>query len=294
MTKTPRIVSLCPSNTEILFTLGLLPYVVGIDNYSDFPADLLLSIPRLGPDLQIDIAKMVSLKPDIIFSSLSVPGMEKVVEGVEKTGILQYVLTPHSVTDILHDTMAVAEACSPWFPDIVQQAQRITSFLERRVTKVKTATDSLSYRPSLYWEWWPKPIYSPAKNNWLTEISELAGGRNIFAMESADQICCDDERVIKEDPDYFLAVWTGVAQNKVPLEKIKTRQAWQRTKCFQSRQLYILCEGLFCRPSPRLMSGLEQLACILHPQLVRELELPLPHHVAPIRQWSGHWMGELT
>ena len=82
-----RIASLTPSNTEIVHALGLVNQLVGVDNYSDYPVKELLNVPRLGPDLQINMDDLVAVKPDLVLASLSVPGMEKVVEDIKQTGI---------------------------------------------------------------------------------------------------------------------------------------------------------------------------------------------------------------
>ena len=71
-----RIISLCPSNTELVHYLGLTQYLVGVDDYSDWPNSI-KSLPKLGPDLNINIDLVESLKPDLVLASLSVPGMEK-------------------------------------------------------------------------------------------------------------------------------------------------------------------------------------------------------------------------
>lgn len=88
-----RIVSLTASNTEIVWVLGCLDQLVGVDDHSDFPAEV-SCIPRVGPDLQVNLDKVETLKPDLVLSSLSVPGMERVVEGLERRGIPQVLLDP--------------------------------------------------------------------------------------------------------------------------------------------------------------------------------------------------------
>ena len=59
-----RIVSLTCSNTEIVCALGCADRLVGVDNHSDYPAQVVKRTPRVGPDLTIDIQKVVDLKPD--------------------------------------------------------------------------------------------------------------------------------------------------------------------------------------------------------------------------------------
>ena len=89
-----RVVSLTCSNTEIVCALGQSGLLVGVDDYSDFPPQPLKGMPRVGKDLDIDMDKVVALKPDLILASLTVPGHERVVEAVAKTGTyaLVYVL----------------------------------------------------------------------------------------------------------------------------------------------------------------------------------------------------------
>src|SRR5690606_14154443 len=89
-----RIVSLCPSNTEILYLLGLKDRIVGVDDYSDWPKEV-NRLPKCGPDLDIDIDKVKSLRPDLVIASLSVPGMEKNIEGLKREGIPHLILAPN-------------------------------------------------------------------------------------------------------------------------------------------------------------------------------------------------------
>ena len=97
-----RIVSLACSNTEILFALGLGAQVVGVDDWSDFPPQV-GGLPRVGPDLGIDMAKVAGLEPDLILASLSVPGMERNIPALERLGVPFLVLDPKSLHDVFGD-----------------------------------------------------------------------------------------------------------------------------------------------------------------------------------------------
>jgi iron complex transport system substrate-binding protein len=257
----PRIVSLTPSNTEIVHALGLINQLVGVDDYSDYPFDALQNVPRLGPDLQIRIDDVMALKPDLVLASLSVPGMENVVEKVEKSGLRYVVLDPKTLSDIWEDIRLVGNLTNR-----SKRAEQVIADLTSRVKRIQQKSDQLLSRPDrpkLYWEWWPKPCISPGKRNWLTEISELVGARNIFDDIDAVSVIDAGKQVIERNPDYIFAVWCGVQASKVPIDKIYLRQGWSNVSAIQSNQVYVLEEGLFCRPSPRLVDGLEVLARIL-------------------------------
>jgi len=75
-----RIVSLTCSNTEIVCALGLSHYLVGVDNHSDYPAEVVAHLPRVGPDLDIDAQRVAALKPDLVLASLTVPGHERILD----------------------------------------------------------------------------------------------------------------------------------------------------------------------------------------------------------------------
>lgn len=104
-----RIISLCPSNTEVLGYLGLADQLIGVDDFSDWPKSV-HHLPRLGPDLSIDIDMVEKLNPDLVIASLSVPGMEKNVEELNKRKIPHIILNPQSLSDIQNDLVLTGKA----------------------------------------------------------------------------------------------------------------------------------------------------------------------------------------
>lgn len=82
-----RIVSLCPSNTELIAYLKCEHLLVAIDDYSDWPQSI-QGLPRLGPDLSINMDAVEEAKPDLVLASLSVPGMERNIEELKNESFL--------------------------------------------------------------------------------------------------------------------------------------------------------------------------------------------------------------
>ncbi|WP_051662837.1 cobalamin-binding protein [Alicyclobacillus macrosporangiidus] len=288
----PRIVSLCPSNTELVHALGLSDCLVGVDLYSDYPPDAVEGLPRVGPDLDIDVDRVAALRPDLTLCSLSVPGMERVVQAISAAGLPHLVFSPHSVADIFADLRRLEDALPGAVPP--GRAEAIIDGLRERIDRVQDAAATVAWRPRLYWEWWPHPIFSPASGNWLTEISWLAGAENVFADRPGDQVQDDGSAVIQEKPDFLLAVWTGVVQHKVPLAKLLHRPGWGEIPAIRNRRVFILAEGLYCRPSPRLIDGLEQLFVLVHPDAAARAGLPPASHHAPVRTADGRWLDGVT
>ncbi|WP_286232128.1 cobalamin-binding protein [Neobacillus mesonae] len=253
-----RVISICPSNTEIMEYLRLTHLLVGVDDYSDWPATV-RELPKLGPDLSINMDLVEELQPDMVLASLSVPGMEKKVEALKERGIPHIVLNPQSLKEIQEDLLKTAE--------ILREREKGLKAVEQfrlRLEKVKQRTLNVEHQPSLYWEWWPKPIFTPGKINWLTEISKAAGAVNIFQNVELASVQTDWEDVISRSPEYICLAWVGVRKEKVQKSNVTKRPGYEKLGFANDDRILILEEELYCRPSPRLLDGLEKLVTLIH------------------------------
>ncbi|KZO00441.1 cobalamin-binding protein [Pseudobacillus badius] len=262
-----RLISICPSNTEIIEFLGLAPQLVGIDDYSDWPASI-QHLPKLGPDLDIDMEKVEALQPDLVIASLSVPGMEKNVEQLRKRDIPHIVTNPQSLFEIGRSIEEIADACG-----ISHKGRLLAESYEAQLERFRSASARIGSRPSVYWEWWPKPVFTPGSVNWLTEISELAGASNVFKDKQTANYQTDWEEVRERNPDFILLSWVGVRLEKINPAAVLKRPGWSHLSAVQQQRVSVMEESLFCRPSPRLVSGLDKLSKLVHPEVFQEIEL---------------------
>ncbi|WP_186670008.1 cobalamin-binding protein [Sporosarcina sp. BP05] len=263
-----KLVSICPSNTELLAYLGLIHQLVAVDDFSDWPKSI-NTLPRLGPDLSIDMDKLELYEPDLVLASLSVPGMEKNIEELEKRMIPHIILDPQSLNDIADDLLTVGRACG-----IEERALQIRLEYLSFINEMKKRATTVEETPRLYWEWWPKPVFTPGSINWLTEISSIAGGLNEFRDVELASVQTDWEDVLNREPDYILLAWVGVRINKVKKEVVLKRPGWRDLAAVKSDRLSVMEEELYCRPSPRLLEGALKLAKMIHPEEYADLQLP--------------------
>jgi iron complex transport system substrate-binding protein len=256
-----RLISICPSNTELLAYLGLEHLLVGIDDFSDWPSHI-NHLPKLGPDLSINMDKLEQLQPDLVLASLSVPGMEKNIEELEKRNIPHIVLNPQTLEEIANNLLLVGKmiGATEIAEDVVSRYNRFVSTYQSLAMEIKT-------KPTLYWEWWPKPIFSPGGVNWLTEISSLSGGTNIFQHVPIASHQTEWDEIVRINPDHICLVWVGVKQSKMKPALIKKRPGSEKVHGVLHDNIHVLEEPLYCRPSPRLLVGLKKLAAILHPSV---------------------------
>lgn len=252
-----RIVSLCPSNTEIIEFLGFTHWLVGVDDFSDWPKEV-LKLPRVGPDLSIDMDHVERLKPDLVLASLSVPGMEKNIYELEVRKIPHIVLNPQNFDDIKEDLLATAKAIG----QSEAGAAAASHYQATREEIIARGKRRLSC-PSLYWEWWPKPVFTPGKINWLTEMSRMVGARNIFEDVEIASVQTDWEDVKKRNPDIICLAWVGVRKTKIQPEVVLKRPGWDEMEAVKANKIFVLEEELYCRPSPRLLEGAEKLLNLL-------------------------------
>jgi iron complex transport system substrate-binding protein len=253
-----RVISICPSNTELIEYLGLSSQLVGIDDYSDWPKSI-SNLPRLGPDLSINMELVEQLKPDLVLASLSVPGMEKNVVALKERGIPHLVLNPQSLIDIETDLIRTADALQN-----KERGLEAASKFRSRLESVRAKWENAEFKPSIYWEWWPKPIFTPGKLNWLTEISKAAGGINLFADVELASVQTEWQDVVNRKPDFICIAWVGVRREKIQKGMVKKRPGFELLTELNDEKILILEEELFCRPSPRLLDGLEKLARLIH------------------------------
>jgi iron complex transport system substrate-binding protein len=249
-----RLVSLCPSNTEIVAALGLTDQLVGVDDWSDTVE--VAGLPRVGSDLAADVDRIVELSPDLVLASLSVPGMEKNVAALQERGVPHIVLDPETLAGTLESILTAGEAIG-----VPQRAKQVVSELRERIAAA--AARAVSGHPSLYWEWWPKPLITPGRDSWITEMSRLAGGRNLFEDLPVRSKPVTDQDVLSRDPDVIMLCWCGTLQRVQKVEAVAKRSGWPDLAAVREGRVFAVPEALYGRPGPRLVEGLELLVDLL-------------------------------
>jgi len=207
------------------------------------------------------------LAPDLVLASLSVPGMEKNIEELNKRSIPHIVLNPQSLLDIEKDLIITANVMGhPEKGDIA------ASTFHNQIKRLKQIADGIEKKPTLYWEWWPKPVFTPGQTNWLTEISRLAGAENIYCDVELASVQTDWDDVYRRNPDYICLAWVGVRKAKVNPETVIRRPNWLGLEAVKNKRILVLEEELYCRPSPRLLEGAVRLAKKIHPEEFSNIE----------------------
>jgi iron complex transport system substrate-binding protein len=248
-----RIVSICPSNTEILCALGFSEALVGLDRSSDWPPGI-RALPRVGPDLDVDVQTLADLRPDLVFSSLSVPGMEQNLARLDAAGIPQVVVDAQSLEQVYRSILLIGRVLGA-----AERAHALIAEMRARLSTVEEQARALPRRPKVFLEWWPKPVIVPGKACWTTEMIRLAGGESLFADLELRSTPVENDRILERPPDLMLTCWCGVPHHKQRPEKMGERTGWERLEAVQKGRMYAAEECYFGRPGPRIVEGVEWL-----------------------------------
>jgi iron complex transport system substrate-binding protein len=250
-----RVVSLTCSNTEIVAALGCAGMLVGVDDHSDWPPEVVAGLPRVGPDLQIDVERVAALEPDLVLASLTVPGHEAVVAALARAGLPFVAPEPTSLADVARDVRDVARRLG-----VAERGEEVAAAMERELAG---GAPVAGRRPRILLQWWPKPVIAPGRLSWASELIALTGGENPLAGEEVKSRSLTDDEVREVAPDAVVLSWCGVAPEKVRPEVVLANPAWQDLDFVRQRRVYLVPEALVGRPSPRLVEGCRALAGIV-------------------------------
>lgn len=241
------------SNTEIVCALGRADWLVGVDDHSDYPADVVAGLPRIGADLDIDIEKISRLAPDLVITSLTVPGHERCVEKIRDAGFAHIVTQPHTLADVANDIRRLGRAL---------KAKRAAARIAGRFESLAGRPPPRNPAPVLV-EWWPKPVIAPGRRSWVNEMLALAGACNPFADIDAESAEISTERAVEAMPEAIVMSWCGVDESKYRPHVVARRQGWQAIPAVRHGRIHAISEAWLGRPGPRLLAGIDRLRAVV-------------------------------
>lgn len=250
-----RIVTTTCSNTEIVCSLGCSDMLVGVDDHSDFPPEVVADLPRVGPDLSVSPEKIKALNPDLVLASLSVPGHEHVISALQAADLPEHHSEPFTLADVYDDILSIAGKIGR-----TEQGQAIVNEM---MTAMPQRSTPHTRKPRILIQWWPKPIIAPGKRSWVNDLIDLAGGCNPLAHEEVTSRPLAFEEIETIDPDAIIIAWCGVKPENYRPEKVLNNPALQNVRAIQNGDVYCIAEAHLGRPSPRLIDGYRDLCHII-------------------------------
>ena len=255
-----RIVSLAPSNTEILFAIGAGDQVVGRDELSDFPEEA-KAVESIGSAFQnLNTELIVSLQPDLVLAAeINTPEQ---VKQLEDAGLTVYYLNNPTTLEGLYENLNLVAQLTGHESD----AATLVESLKARVAAVDEKIAPLSSRISVFYELDSTDPAKPdtaGRGTFITLLIERAGGYNIASeLEGYPQFSL--EEIVAADPAFIIL---GDSMWGVTPESVATRPGWENLTAVKNENVLPFDDNLVSRPGPRLVDGLEALAKLLRPEL---------------------------
>jgi len=254
------VISLQPSNTEILFELGVGDKVIGVTEYDKWPEEV-KNIEKVSDTMTVNVEKVIELNPDVVFAYTI--GGEEQVQQLESAGVKVFVIkAADSVDDVYGDIEQIAQVMG-----IEDKGKDLVEKIKGQFAELKEKTDKIEQKKKVYFEIAPAPdIWSIGSGTFQQELIAAAGIENMYADQNG-WFSVTEEDIINRNPD---AIITTVNYGKDPTEEIKSRKGWQSITAIQNGAVYELNANILDRPGPRIAEAAELMAKTIYPELFEE------------------------
>jgi iron complex transport system substrate-binding protein len=258
-----RIISLSPPLTEMLFAVGAGGQMIGRDSNSDYPAEA-KKITNVGWTYgKYNLETVVNLKPDLVLAGeITTPEM---VVSLENLGIqVFYFNNPLNLDEMVAMLKAIGTLSGH-----TPEADKLVKDLQMRAAALEVKLTGITSRPTVFYELDatdPSKPYTPGPGTLYTNLISLAGGENIGARLSTTWPQISLEQLLVNDPTYILL---GDANYGTMPEMVGQRAGWQSLTAVKEGRVLPFDDNLLVRYGPRLLDGLEALAKVLHPEIIK-------------------------
>jgi iron complex transport system substrate-binding protein len=258
-----HIVTLAPSDTEILNSLGALDKLVGRDDFSDFPPEV-SRVPSIGSEYpNVNAEAVIALKPDLVLAA-GVTNPDD-VKKLADLGLTVYATSnAKTLDDIYTDIQNVGLLVGKG-----DEATKVVADLKDRVKATADKAKTAATQPVVFYEvdaTEPEKPWTAGTGTFIDQLITLAGGKNAGAL-SPDYYQISFEQLLTANPDVIVlgsATFGGVTP-----EAVAQRANWNKLNAVKNNAVYAFNDNLVSRPGPRIVEGLEALAKLIHPELFK-------------------------
>ena len=295
-----RIISFLPSATELIYELGAQEKLFGVTHECNYPSDAtskpkviesvfepekmsskeidekICDLSEKGEDIYKLVTQNVSdAKPDLIISqeicevcSAYTNQVKNAIEILDEKPEI-YSMSPHDINGILKCVTDIAEKINE-----EKRGREIVNSLNSRIDKIKDV--KISKRPKVLAIEWINPFFT--SGHWVPEMIEMSGGENMITKKGEHSRKMGIEEIENENPDVLILMPCGfdVQRTVSEYEKyLKNDPRWNELRAVKERKVFAVdANSFFSKPSIRVITGIEILAKILHPEMFEELEVP--------------------
>jgi iron complex transport system substrate-binding protein len=262
-----KIVSLAPSNTQILFAIGAGNRVVGVTDYDQYPYNFSAwiaagNMTSIGGYSTPNKEAIASLNPDLI---LATPINDVDIVTLRSLGYKVLVMDSRDVRGVLQDISIIGRATGT--------DAAATALIDNINGQIKAVTDKIAAanvtaKPLVYYEIWWNPEMSAGSKSWVNDVINKAGGVNIFANNTDEWPTVSSETVVQLNPDVVLLP-TGMGSGTFygSVADVKARSGWSSINAVKNNHVIVIDGDLFAEVGPRVAEQIATVAKALYPSI---------------------------
>jgi iron complex transport system substrate-binding protein len=257
-----RIVSLAPSNTEIVCALDACDRLVGVTDFDDYPPEV-ADVTDVVTQTQVDVELVVDAEPDLVLAAGNELTPSPVIEQLDELGLTVLVLYPESLDEVYADIELVGASLGA-----TDEAEALVADMEERVEAVEAAVAGADRPLTLYEVFFSEgTTYTAGEGSFLASLIDIAGAEPVTGDA---QGVIDAEALVEANPELILlggaSYDPSLADPEAALETVAARPGWAELAAVESGDVVPYLEDIVTtRPGPRIVDGLEALARAIHP-----------------------------
>lgn len=257
--KPERIISAAPSNTEILFGLGLGDKIVGVTSYCDYPNEA-KSKPQIGDLFTPNVEKIIELQPDVVINAWSIN--DEMKKQLEEAGIKVVTYAPESISQVIDTIEKIGN-----LTDSDLEAKKIVEEMKRKqneiIEKVKDAEKTKVFYEIEY----SSALWTAGADSFIDELITLSGGENIAKDAKGSYSEYSVEALIEKNPDIYISNTFNAALKDI--SDVKKRPGYESIAAIKNNRVEILDGNILSRPSQRVVEALALMAKAIHPEVFK-------------------------
>lgn len=258
-----KIISISPSNTEMIVDLGFGDKLVAVDKYSGSIEGIPENIPYFDI-MNPDVEQLVALEPDIIYATgMSLSDGNDPFKPIKDLGItVVYIPASDSIEGIYKDIMFIAGSLQ-----VSDKGQELVDTMKTKIDKFKEIGSTIEDKKTVYFEIAAAPnLYSFGSGVFLNEMIELLGAENILA-EQEKWISVADEVIVAANPDVIL---TNVNYIENAVDEIKNRAGWENVTAIKNNDVYYIDNNASSLSNHNIVKALDQMAETIYPDVYKK------------------------
>lgn len=253
------IVSLIPSNTEIVFALDAGDQLVGVTDYDNYP-EAAQDIERVSDSVEFNAEKIIQLDPDVVLA-YSTGEAPPALSQLEDADIPVFVIeSATSFDEVYGDIEQIASVLAK-----EEKGAEVIEGIQTQIEDVQERLAAVEEQKEVYVEISPSPeIYTTGKATFMQEILDHANVTNVFEdLEGWPNI--SEEEVITRDPEVIL---TTVSYVEDAAGDIEARDSWSAVEAIENDEVHFIDSDITSRPGPRIGEAVQLVAETVYPELM--------------------------